>query len=158
MLSTTSCKRPNSKYHRSTINYLCLLKETDTHWRAKGGKGSFNWRMKFQVELGPRCRATKFPYLTLQMWDRDILKWNDCIAECMLDLGTYFRRAYKKKNQVLKMFESQLTEKGQQTMIETQQALVDEQVLRFFLFFFVKLILCVVCFINLLLSFFQHIR
>lgn len=76
----------------------------------------------------------------------------------MLDLGTYFRRAYKKKNQVLKMFESQLTEKGQQTMIETQQALVDEQVLRFFLFFFVKLILCVVCFINLLLSFFQHIR
>lgn len=43
--------------------------ETDTHWRCKKGKGSFNWRMKFDVEL-----PMKFPYLTVQMWDRDIVK------------------------------------------------------------------------------------
>lgn len=42
------------------------FQETDTHWRAKGGKGSFNWRMKFPVMLGPRARSSKFPYLTLQ--------------------------------------------------------------------------------------------
>ncbi|CAM9674905.1 unnamed protein product, partial [Phaeothamnion confervicola] len=69
--------------------------ETDTHWRAKKGKGSFNWRMKFKVSLGPRARATKFPYLT--MWDRDVIKWNDIIAEGMFDMGAAFRRAYKKK-------------------------------------------------------------
>ncbi|CAM9794895.1 unnamed protein product, partial [Chrysoparadoxa australica] len=71
----------------------CDPQETDTHWRAKKGKGVFNWRMIFKVELGPRSRSMKFPYLTLQMWD----KVNDCIAEGSLDLGKYFRRAYKKK-------------------------------------------------------------
>jgi hypothetical protein len=45
------------------------------------GKGSFNYRLKFPIELGPRSRAFKFPHLSLQMWDRDIVKWNDCIAE-----------------------------------------------------------------------------
>lgn len=34
---------------------------------AKKGKGSFNWRMKFKVSLGPRTRAWKFPYLTVQV-------------------------------------------------------------------------------------------
>ena len=61
--------------------------ETDTHWRAKKGKGSWNYRLKFPIELGPRTRATKFPYLHIQMWDRDILKWNDCIAE--VGIGTW---------------------------------------------------------------------
>jgi hypothetical protein len=85
-----------------------LEQETDTHWRAKKGKGSWNYRLKFPVELGPRSRAMKFPYLFLQvgqasmhayslptmimlmpvssyalhqMWDRDLAKWNDCICE-----------------------------------------------------------------------------
>lgn len=44
------------------------------------GKGSFNYRLKFQVELGPRARAFKYPHMYLQMWDRDIV-YNDCIAE-----------------------------------------------------------------------------
>ncbi|CAN0494084.1 unnamed protein product, partial [Hapterophycus canaliculatus] len=34
---------------------------------AKKGKGSFNWRMKFKVPLGPRTKAWKFPYLTVQV-------------------------------------------------------------------------------------------
>ncbi|CAM9569100.1 unnamed protein product [Phaeothamnion confervicola] len=71
----------------------CEPLETDTHWRAKKGKGSFNWRMKFMVPLGPRTRSMKFP----QMWDKDIFKWNDCIAEGMIDLGKHFRKAYKKR-------------------------------------------------------------
>ncbi|CAM9280641.1 unnamed protein product [Ectocarpus sp. 8 AP-2014] len=104
----------------------CDPLETDTHWRAKGGKGSFNWRMKFRVMLGPRARSSKFPYLTLQMWDKDLL-WNDCIAEGMLDLGKHFRRAYKKKNEVLKLFESQQTERAKEAIVKTQQALKSEQ-------------------------------
>ena len=67
---------------------------------------------------------------TEQMWDKDILKWNDCIAEGMLDLGKYFRRAYKKKTEVLKLFESVQTEKAKEAIVKTQQALVADQVTR----------------------------
>lgn len=37
--------------------------ETDIHWRAKKGRGSFNWRMKFDLEL-----PMKFPYMHIQVW------------------------------------------------------------------------------------------
>ena len=62
--------------------------ETDTHWRAKGGKGSFNWRFKWDVEL-----PYKFAVLNVQLWDRNVLKWNDAIAECQIDMAALFRRA-----------------------------------------------------------------
>eukprot|EP00752_Nemacystus_decipiens_P012043 g10677.t1 len=78
----------------------CDSQETDTHWFAKKGKGSFNWRMKFKVSLGPRTRAWKFPYLTVQLWDRDLFKYNDHIAEGQLDLGPYFIKAYKTRDTV----------------------------------------------------------
>ena len=62
------------------------------------------------------------------MWDKDILKWNDCIAEGMLDLGKHFRRAFKKKTDVLKLFESVQTEKAKKAIVKTQQALASAQV------------------------------
>jgi hypothetical protein len=82
--------------------------ETDTHWRAKKGKGSFNWRFNFDVELGHNTRAMKFPHLHFQLWDRDILKWNDCLAEGAIDMGMYYRKAFK-KNVAIKLYE---TKKG----------------------------------------------
>lgn len=63
------------------------------------------------------------------MWDKDIFKWNDCIAEGMLDLGRHFRRAYKKKTDVLKLFESVQTERAKEELVKTQQALKSEQVM-----------------------------
>jgi hypothetical protein len=66
------------------------------------GKASFNWRMLFDVELGHNTRSMKFPYMHLQLWDRDILKWNDCAGEGVIDLGKYYRKAYK-KNVALKV-------------------------------------------------------
>lgn len=77
---------------------------TDIHWRAKKGKASWNWRMKFDVELGHNTRTMKFPYLNLSMWDKDILKYDDVIAETVLDLGKYFKRAYK-KGKAVKLFD-----------------------------------------------------
>jgi hypothetical protein len=74
----------------------CDEQETDTHWRSKKGKASFNWRMKFDVELGHNTRAMKFPRLHFQMWDRDVVKWNDCFADGSLDIGKYYRKAFKK--------------------------------------------------------------
>lgn len=68
---------------------------------------------------------------TQQLWDRDILKWNDCIAEGTLDLGKPFYKAFKKKTKVLKLFESEKTEAGKsammKSMIQTQEALAVEQ-------------------------------
>lgn len=63
---------------------------TDVHWRCKGGKGSFNWRMKFRVKY-----PCKFPYLQMQMWDQDLFKYNDCLAQGGLNLGAHFKQAYR---------------------------------------------------------------
>jgi hypothetical protein len=82
----------------------CDPQETDTHWRCKNGKASFNWRLLFDVELGNNTRAMKFPYLHLQLWDRDVLKWNDCAGEGLIDLKRYYRKAYK-RNIAIKLFE-----------------------------------------------------
>ncbi len=81
----------------SVIMEGCKKQETDTHWRCKNGKGSFNWRMHFTVELGRKTHQMKFPYLKFQLWDKDILKWNDCIAETTLDVGKWLNQAYKSK-------------------------------------------------------------
>lgn len=86
----------------------CAEQQTDTHWRAKKGKGSFNWRMLFDVELGHNTRAMKFPYLSLQIWDRDLLKYNDCICESTFNMKKYYEKAYR-KNVAIKLFE---TKKG----------------------------------------------
>jgi hypothetical protein len=81
---------------------FCSLKEqtTDIHWRAKKGKGSFNWRMKFPVELGFGLEHTDFPRLTVQMWDKDIISFNECIAETVLDLKPQMKQAYKTKSRM----------------------------------------------------------
>jgi hypothetical protein len=83
----------------------CGEQETDTHWRSKKGKASFNWRMLFEVELGHNTRAMKFPYFHFQSWDRDIIKWNDMIAEGAINLGFYYRKAFK-KNAAIKLYET----------------------------------------------------
>jgi hypothetical protein len=71
--------------------------ETDIHWRAKKGKGSFNWRMKFPVTLGHKQPNTKYPYFHIQGWDKDVFTANDAIGEHMMDLGAFFQKAYKLK-------------------------------------------------------------
>jgi len=60
-------------------------KQTDTHWRAKHGKGSFNYRMTFDVELGlapaKDSILLKSPKLFIQAWDRDVIKFDDHIGQ-----------------------------------------------------------------------------
>lgn len=83
----------------------CKEQSTDTHWRSKKGKASFNWRMCFDMEFGHNTRAFKYPYLSFQMWDRDLLKYNDCFAEGAIDMGFYYRKAFK-KNIAIKLYET----------------------------------------------------
>jgi hypothetical protein len=45
----------------------CAPQETDTHWRCKKGKASWNYRLLFEVELGHSTKAMKFPYFHIQV-------------------------------------------------------------------------------------------
>ena len=75
---------------------------TDIHWAAKKGGGSFNWRMKFPVMLGGA--GDDFPakrtYLRFQAWDQDVVKWNDCIGESTVDLRRAMVRAFRAKKKM----------------------------------------------------------
>ena len=63
--------------------------KTDVHWRAKKGKAAWNWRVKFNVNV-----PTKFTEIYLQLWDEDLLKNNDCLAEYTLDIGKMIMTQY----------------------------------------------------------------
>ena len=113
---------------------------TDVHWRAKKGKGSWNHRMIFEVELGHSTQTMKFPYLHIQMWDQDVLKWNDIIAECTIDVEKWIKKA-SRKGAVVECFKDlpkptaadkkklkQLEEAGEDDplLYETSNPLMDE--------------------------------
>ena len=64
--------------------------ETDTHWRSTDGTGSFNYRVKFKVNL-----PTRQPFLRLYCYDRDIITCNDYLASCQLNLTEYLNEAFQ---------------------------------------------------------------
>ncbi len=98
----------------------CADQSTDVHWRAKKGKASWNYRLKFDVLLGPKTPTMKFPYLKLQMWDKELLLSDDLIAETNLSLDKFLLRAFResydaeKKGRSVKLFEDppKLTKAG----------------------------------------------
>ena len=47
---------------------------TDTHWRAKGGKGEFNYRLVFDFEIDPQLPVKRPCSFTLKAWDKDAFK------------------------------------------------------------------------------------
>ncbi|KAE9109774.1 hypothetical protein PF007_g12109 [Phytophthora fragariae] len=73
---------------------------TDTHWRARHGRASFNWRMKFDVELplDPEKESDR-GCLHFQMWDRDVV-YDDCLADAVVDLTPFLKTAFKTKQAV----------------------------------------------------------
>ena len=73
-------------------NHRTPTRTHNTH-RCKHGKGSWNWRMKFRVDL-----PHKHPLLHIQLWDKDLLSYNDCLAETVLDLSRAMRIAYATKS------------------------------------------------------------
>lgn len=76
---------------------------TDTHWRAKRGRASFNWRMKFPIELPIDSEDEgERGHLHLQLWDKDVL-YDDCLADTVLDLSAFLKQAYRRK-QVVSVF------------------------------------------------------
>ena len=53
---------------------------------------------QFDVDLGLKTPTYKFPYLKVGMWDKDILKYDDLIAEASLDVGYYVKKAFRQSN------------------------------------------------------------
>eukprot|EP00475_Leptophrys_vorax_P034620 TRINITY_DN5614_c0_g1_i3.p1 TRINITY_DN5614_c0_g1~~TRINITY_DN5614_c0_g1_i3.p1 ORF type:complete len:792 (+),score=243.32 TRINITY_DN5614_c0_g1_i3:253-2628(+) len=65
---------------------------TDTHLRSKAGKGSFNWRMIFPVEV-----PLMDPRFKVQIWDMDFFSANDSICEASISLRSLFNKAIATK-------------------------------------------------------------
>lgn len=76
---------------------------TDVHWRCSNGKPCWNWRLKLPVEFP--LRTPEFGRLHVQLWDKDVLKWNDMIGEAQLDLYKWIRRAYETNRSVSPFYE-----------------------------------------------------
>uniref|UniRef100_K3WDA2 C2 domain-containing protein n=1 Tax=Globisporangium ultimum (strain ATCC 200006 / CBS 805.95 / DAOM BR144) TaxID=431595 RepID=K3WDA2_GLOUD len=74
---------------------------TDVHWRCSSGKPCWNYRFKFPVEYP--LRTPEFGRLHIQLWDKDVLKWNDILGEAQLDLYKWIRRAYE-NNRIVSPF------------------------------------------------------
>lgn len=82
VVSADTITDQNDLYVRCWIEGM-KPQETDIHWRCKKGKGSFNWRIKYVVDLP---MSADFSRLSIQLWDKDIGKYDDCIAEGSLSL------------------------------------------------------------------------
>jgi hypothetical protein len=80
---------------------------TDTHWRAKGGKGEFNYRMLFDFEVDPQLPVKRPCSFTLKAWDKDVLKSDDLLGFKEIELDDMLQQAMrdaiesKKRQQVV---------------------------------------------------------
>lgn len=75
----------------------CSKQDTDLHFRAKDGFGSWNWRMKWDFKL-PSKKQNR---LRISMWDMDFTAADDLICEMNLDISTMMKYAYKMKDRVV---------------------------------------------------------
>ena len=57
-------------------------KRTDTHYRSMDGKGSFNYRLKYDIKYPGDASV-----LNLQVWDADLFSSNDFIGDASLNLA-----------------------------------------------------------------------
>ena len=81
-------------YVRAWVN-TSEPKETDCHYRCQTGEGSFNWRMLFPITI---------PYdiyrVNIQIWDRDILSFNDFIADATFTFDALAKDAWTTNRRV----------------------------------------------------------
>jgi hypothetical protein len=77
-----------SAAYAAELDAMRREQSTDVHWRARDGKGSFNWRFKFRVPVNSDLGygGWKQSLLHVDLWDRDVVKQDDKIAGCVLDL------------------------------------------------------------------------
>jgi hypothetical protein len=96
---------------------------TDTHWRCSNGKPCWNWRLVMKTEFPPR--SPELARLHLQLWDKDVLKWNDVLGEAQLDLYKWLRRAYETNRSVAPFLE--LKRLAHQPVLPTGESLESQR-------------------------------
>lgn len=99
------------------------MQKTDTHWRCKNGEGSFNYRMK--IPLSNKVKQCDF---RIEAIDRDIIKNNDVIGGCNLDLFAMRQDMMaSQKKMVLhqEYFENYLAAKMQESGCDVNQMTFD---------------------------------
>ena len=69
--------------------------KTDVHYRAQNGKGVFNWRMVWDVEVPSENYEVR-----LQAWDKDLVSSDDFMGEYRLDLREIVLEALETENEV----------------------------------------------------------
>mmetsp|Transcript_8349 Transcript_8349/g.8258 ORF Transcript_8349/g.8258 Transcript_8349/m.8258 type:complete len:976 (+) Transcript_8349:1306-4233(+) len=89
-------------YVRAWINNM-PPKETDTHYRCQNGRGSWNWRLKFPLELNGRGSNI----MNLQLWDRDFFSSNDIMGDASIDFNDIAQEAYESGGRVKKLGSSE---------------------------------------------------
>lgn len=72
------------------------MQSTDTHLRARKGKASWNWRMKFPIALP--CKS--FPRFRMQLWDLDFFSPDDSICEISFSLKGLCKKTQKTQKRV----------------------------------------------------------
>ena len=72
-------------YVRAYFDSVKQNKRTDTHFRSMNGKGSFNYRLLYDI-----IHPSKNQTLNLQIWDADLLSSNDYIGDASLNLALLF--------------------------------------------------------------------
>jgi hypothetical protein len=60
--------------------------KTDTHYRAQGGFGSFNWRIKFRIKIDEYFNSEK-ANIDFRIYDRDLFKSNDYISSTSVNVA-----------------------------------------------------------------------
>ena len=67
---------------------------TDTHWRAREGRASWNWRFKFGATLR---QGMKYQRLQLSLWDKDVVSANDFVGSATLELEPWMRALFRRR-------------------------------------------------------------
>ena len=103
---TSAIEGVSDLYVRAWVNKE-VPKETDTHYRCQRGEGSWNWRIKFPVNLDG-----KSPYeLMLQLWDRDFFSSNAYIGDASVGFSDIAKEAWETGMRVQKQGTSDLQER-----------------------------------------------
>lgn len=92
----------NDLFAKGGLHLNPQLLETDTHWNCRG-KGSFNWRWKFDLSLPvDEHKNPGEDHFVVQLWNRDSETRNQLIGETIIDLQTHsmLKKAYFRKAQV----------------------------------------------------------
>mmetsp|Transcript_3699 Transcript_3699/g.10922 ORF Transcript_3699/g.10922 Transcript_3699/m.10922 type:complete len:1377 (-) Transcript_3699:822-4952(-) len=97
----------------------CRKQKTDIHWRCRNGQASWNWRIKIPIDL-PFDSPEK-GRLVIQLWDQDIVKWNEVVGETQVDLYKWFLKAYHERRAI-----SIFTEINQAISLMSGQGLASE--------------------------------